>query len=246
MRPRFTGSAVPTCGLALALLVSLAAGLASAQHGGHTGGHFGVAGPAHHPGGNVTATHHRGATTYGFGGYGAGYGFGGYGAGYGAGYGYGYGMPISPYYSSYASPMGGSLAPFGGGYPLVPAASLAGLAYSAPLHFMGIAPPYDASALDISPPANRPVDNAGHFELILPFEAEVFVNGVQTRQTGFVRHYNTPKLTPGVSYNYQVRVRYVDVHGDIVEETRDLRFKANDWFRVDFTRLPPPTAVTSP
>ncbi len=246
--PRSHGSTVPTRGFAAALLLFLAAGPVPAQHVGHTGGLAGGVGAGHHPGdGGVAATHHHGgAATYGYGGgYLAGYGYGG---GYLAGY--GYGSLYSPYYSGYAPAAVGSAAPYGygGGYPMLSAVGPIvppAISQHAPLHFTGIAPPYDASTLDSATAKNRPVDNAGHFELVLPFQAEVFVNGAPTTQTGFVRHYSTPKLTPGHAYTYQVRVRYMNAHRDMVEDTRAIQFKANDWFRIDFTRLPTPKAATN-
>jgi uncharacterized protein (TIGR03000 family) len=247
MRPRSNRSTVPAHGFVATLLLVLAAEPAWAQHVGHSGGSGGP-GAGHHMGGGGVAgiQHHGGAASYGYGGgYLAGYGYGQGGA-YPASY--GYGSLYSPYATGYA-PAVASLASSGGGYSMYPAVGplLPGaVAQHAPLHFAGIAPPYDASALDTSPGKHRPADNAGHFELILPFEAEVFVNGARTSQTGFIRHYNTPKLTPGSTYHYQVRVRYMNAQRDMVEDTRDIAFKANDWYRIDFTRLPAPKTVANP
>jgi uncharacterized protein (TIGR03000 family) len=206
------------------------------QHHGHTGPHA----PGGHGNGHAPGTGHHSGGAYGYGagyGYGAAYGYGGPSAGYG----YGVSAAAAPRFGYGAAPS--SLAaylPYANSSPLPFSDGSAASGYYSPLTFAGFAP--DPSA-DL-PPVNRPPpDGAGHFELILPYDADVFVNDVRTMQTGFVRHYNTPKLTPGNTYKYRVRVRYVNAHGDIVEDTRDIRFRADDWFRIDFTRLPAPQAV---
>jgi uncharacterized protein (TIGR03000 family) len=225
-----------TAGLSVLLL--LIACPARAQHSGHhSGGHgqgVGHAGGGHGGGPGAATGHHGGY------GYGTAYGYGGTSLGYGYGIPTvaGAGLPYSAY-----TPI--SLPPSSYGYGLSPGSygGSAVIAYYTPLTFAGFAPEPSTDP----PPANRPPpDGAGHFELILPYDAEVFVNDVRTMQTGFVRHYNTPKLTPGHTYNYRVRVRYVNAHGDIIEDTRDIQFHADDWFRIDFTRLPPPMAAETP
>lgn len=218
---------------------------AQAQHGGHGGGHGGGG----HSGGGFGGGHHGGGGAYGYG-YGgtAAYGYGGYGGGiavpYGAAYGSYFGS-YAPPVAAFASPGDGSTAVYSTATPTTGSggyAAPAAVRYFSPLTFMNLAPLADAEL----PPATRPPpDDAGHFELIVPEHADVFVNGARTAQTGFIRHFNTPKLTPGYAYNYQVRVHYVNDHADVVDDTRDIQFHANDWFRIDFTRLPAPTTVTS-
>jgi uncharacterized protein (TIGR03000 family) len=232
MRPRPDPLAVLAGGLFLAVLWSEPAW---GQHGGHHAGSLGGSGAGHHAisgGGTVAAaSHHSGGA--------AGYG---YGAAYGLPYGLGYG--------GYPALFGATSSPYGGGGVFstatptggaIPYGSAAVFGHYMPLPLVGYAPPDAPTA----PAGNRPPDNAGHFELILPPGADVFVNDVRTEQTGFVRHYNTPKLTPGYSYSYRIRIRYIDFHGEVVQETRDIEFKANDWFRIDFTRLPAPKVVST-
>jgi hypothetical protein len=57
--------------------------------------------------------------------------------------------------------------------------------------------------------------------------------GGSFRGGGF-REFATPKLTSGNTYAYTVRVRT-----PTSDETRTIRFKANDWWAVDFTKPEP-------
>jgi hypothetical protein len=41
-------------------------------------------------------------------------------------------------------------------------------------------------------------------------------------------------------------VRYSDGKGQPVDDTREIRFHANDWFTIDFTRPAPPPAAAAP
>ena len=232
MRPRPDPLAVLAGGLFLAARWG---GPAWGQHGGHHAGSIGGPGAGHHAtGGGATvaaASHHSGGA---------------------AGYGYGtaYGLPYALGYGGSPAPIGATASPYGGAAVFSTATPTGGIAsygstavfgHYMPLPLVGYLPADVANV----PADNRPPDDAGHFELILPPGADVFVNGMRTEQTGFVRHYNTPKLAAGYSYSYRIRIRYVDFHGDIVQETRDIEFKANDWFRIDFTRLPPPKALAN-
>jgi uncharacterized protein (TIGR03000 family) len=148
-------------------------------------------------------------------------GYGGYGYGdYGYGdYGYGGYGSYAPDYSSY-----------GYSYP-----------YTSPTD--GVSPAGYAAPADLSAgvPQQPPVDNAIHLKLIVPADAEVFFDGAKTSQTGTVREYVSPAMPPGQTYTYHITVRYRGANGKLVEDPRDIRVRANDWFTVDFTR-PAPSA----
>jgi len=165
--------------------------------------------------------HWRGGGGCGYGGYGygggyGGLGYGGYGyGGYGYPYGYGYGS-YAPSYSDYG---------YGYGYPSTDVINN----YN-----------YVSPALS-STPAQAPADNAIHLQLIVPENAQVLFNGAATTQTGTVREFVSPPLTPGQSYTYHVTARYTGADGRPVEETRDVVARPNDWYTVDFTQ-PAPTA----
>jgi uncharacterized protein (TIGR03000 family) len=154
----------------------------------------------------------------GLGGYGlGGYGLGGYGLG-GNGLG-GYGTYI-PYY----------------GAPVYAAAP--GAVTSPNLYANGPAAP--------SPAQQPPPDNAAHLQLVVPENAEVLFDGDKTNQTGPVREFVSPPLGSGGSYNYRISVRYTDANGKPVNDTRTIHVRANDWFRIDFTRPAPPEPLPRP
>jgi hypothetical protein len=63
-------------------------------------------------------------------------------------------------------------------------------------------------------------------------------------QAGMMRAIVTPKLQVGTRYIYKVTVRAPSTQGQTVDDTRDIRIKANDWFTIDFTRPAPLPAIT--
>jgi uncharacterized protein (TIGR03000 family) len=77
---------------------------------------------------------------------------------------------------------------------------------------------------------------------MVPENAEVFFGGVKTSQTGKVREYVSPPLTPGEVSTYRISVRSTGADGRPVNDTRDIRVHANDWSSIDFTRPAPPEA----
>jgi uncharacterized protein (TIGR03000 family) len=91
--------------------------------------------------------------------------------------------------------------------------------------------------------AERPRDGAAHLQLTVPENAEVLIDGVKTTQTGTTREFVTPQLAPGSRYAYKITVRSVNAKGQVVDDTRDIRFQADDWFGIDFTR-PTPSGPT--
>jgi uncharacterized protein (TIGR03000 family) len=146
--------------------------------------------------------------------------------GYGAWPYYGYGWGFGGY---------GAYAPYYGGVSLAAYSNL-----DPGLYAGGAAAP----AQDPQAAADRPPpDDAAHLQLIVPENAEVIVDGMKTTQTGTTREFVTPQLPTGSRYSYQITVRYTDKNGKAVEDTRDIRFQANDWFAIDFTR-PAPTMPT--
>jgi uncharacterized protein (TIGR03000 family) len=188
------------------------------------------------------AQHRGGAAHAGYhGGYHGGYYHGGYGwyrpYGY---YPYGWYRPYYPfigigiglyvpYYGSYA-------------YPLPP-----GVVYADPTPAVVANTPPPDGAAPASPPGQPqverpPQDNAGHLRLLVPENSEVLINGAKIAQTGAQREVVTPALQSGQRYSYKISVRYSDPQGKPVDDTREIRFQANDWFVIDFTRPAPPMA----
>jgi uncharacterized protein (TIGR03000 family) len=90
-------------------------------------------------------------------------------------------------------------------------------------------------------------DGAGHLQLHVPENAEVFIDGTKISQTGTTREIVTPTLKPGTRYTYRISVRYADASGKVADDTREIRFQADDWFAIDFTRpAPPPGTAPAP
>jgi len=79
-----------------------------------------------------------------------------------------------------------------------------------------------------------------HFTLEVPAAAEVFLEGVKTRQTGTNRVFVSPRLIPGKQYVYEVRVRWTE-NGNLVEQTRSLTVAAGQRLTV---RIPEAAAAT--
>jgi uncharacterized protein (TIGR03000 family) len=181
------------------------------------------------------------------------------GPGYGGSYGYGY----RPYYAAYR-PFFGFYAPYYGyndywpgyyasyvpyygglGFPSYPL--IAGLADSyAPPVAGGQAPIAGGQAPNQPQAEQPPRDGAAHLQLTVPENAEVLIDGTATTQTGSTREFVTPQLNPGSKYVYKVTVRSQDAAGKVREDTRDIRFQADDWFSIDFTRPPPPAPQAAP
>jgi uncharacterized protein (TIGR03000 family) len=143
---------------------------------------------------------------------------------------YGYNNYAPYYYASYVPYYGGLGLPY---YPLV----------------AGYGGSYAPSVAATQPQgqSERPRDGAAHLQLTVPENAEVLIDGVATTQTGTAREFVTPQLAPGSRYVYKITVRTRDAKGQVVDDTRDIRFQADDWFGIDFTRpAPPPGPQTAP
>jgi uncharacterized protein (TIGR03000 family) len=78
-------------------------------------------------------------------------------------------------------------------------------------------------------------DNKAHIWLRVPAGATVWVDGNKTQQTGEARHFLSPPLTPGKSYTYQLRVRWMK-DGKPVEQNRDVAVHAGSHVSLDITR----------
>lgn len=150
---------------------------------------------------------------YGFGGFGwGGYGLGGYGwGGYGLG-GYGWGG-YQPYGTTIVNPTTVVVAPPAGGQ----------------------APTGDGAPAQTPPPP----DNSAHLQLIVPENAEVLFDGGRTTQTGTNREFVSPQLPAGKLFDYTITVRSTDAEGNVKTDKRVIHVRANDWYRIDFTRPEP-------
>lgn len=81
------------------------------------------------------------------------------------------------------------------------------------------------------------VDNAARLRVLVPAGATVWVGGVETNQSGMEREFNSPALTPGKAYSYEVKARWMAA-GEPVEQTRKVKVMANQTTTVDFGKVP--------
>jgi uncharacterized protein (TIGR03000 family) len=153
--------------------------------------------------------------------------WGGHGApnhwGYGRGYGgiwiggpfYGYGYGYYPYYDYDVAPYYYPPA-VGSYYQPPPVGATAGTGYQA------------------NYPPTAPTDNSAVVEVRIPVGAELWFDGAKTRQQGPTRLFNTPPLTPGAVFTYQVRASWSE-NGQLVNQTRTVQVEAGRRSVVDFT-----------
>jgi uncharacterized protein (TIGR03000 family) len=82
----------------------------------------------------------------------------------------------------------------------------------------------------------RQPDNRATIRLQAPTaDAEVWFDCEKTSQTGTIRDYYSPPLTPGKSYVYRIRVRWLE-NGKPVEKERTIHVRANTRQDVDFAK----------
>jgi uncharacterized protein (TIGR03000 family) len=88
-------------------------------------------------------------------------------------------------------------------------------------------------------PSRRAPDNSAHIRLIVPPDAKVWFGNSATQQTGSTRFFQSPPLTPGKDYGYDVKVQWRDANGNEVTQTRHVDVRANTESTVDLTRANP-------
>jgi uncharacterized protein (TIGR03000 family) len=69
----------------------------------------------------------------------------------------------------------------------------------------------------------------------VPADAEVWVEGQKTTETGAVRLFESPPVTPGHKYLYRIRARWTD-NGHPADEVRDITVFPGSNVDVDFTK----------
>jgi uncharacterized protein (TIGR03000 family) len=119
------------------------------------------------------------------------------------------------YSGSYASPA--APADYYSGTPTSDSASSADYAYGA------YAPPATAR------------DTTAHIRLIVSAGTKVWFDNSATQQTGSVRSFESPELTPGKDYAYDVTARWTE-NGKEVTRTRHVGVSAGSSVTVDFTQ----------
>jgi uncharacterized protein (TIGR03000 family) len=164
-------------------------------------------------------------------------GYGGYG-GYGLSGG-GYAGPMD-YLARPGAPYGGGWGYGGNGQSgafRYGAYSVPSYDYGWGLNSAGTAGTYNSFYPNLDRSTRPP--NEAQIRLRVPANAEVWFDGQKTNQTGTVRNFYSPPLTPGQSYRYQVRVRWMQ-DGRPVEQERIVRVRANSIEDLNFGKPLPP------
>jgi uncharacterized protein (TIGR03000 family) len=116
--------------------------------------------------------------------------------------------------------------------------------YYAPTSFVPSAPAFRAAPAEEAPTprvaepghANEhSPDTTVHVTVRVPMDAEVWFDGQQTRQTGALRQFVSPPLTPGQDYTYEVRARWTEGGKEVVQARR-IDVSAASRRIVDFTK----------
>jgi uncharacterized protein (TIGR03000 family) len=78
-----------------------------------------------------------------------------------------------------------------------------------------------------------------HIEVRVPADADIWFDDAKTTQTGTVRQFVSPPLTPGYDYTYEIRARWTE-EGRRVSHTRRVSVHAGERVRVTFPEAMPP------
>jgi uncharacterized protein (TIGR03000 family) len=78
-------------------------------------------------------------------------------------------------------------------------------------------------------------DGSVRLTVRVPAEAEIFVDGVATKQAGSTRKFVSPPLTAGQDFTYELTARWTE-NGREVVQTRRVNVTAGDRRVVDFTQ----------
>lgn len=186
-----------------------------AQHGGGHGG-GGPFGGSFHPGGFHPGGFHPG-------------GFGGFGGFHPGDFGVHnhFGRNYAPYYGYYgAAPSNYGSYPFSDFYPYSSSSDAS-------------SPGSDGSYGNVTP-----TDTEAQVTVSVPADAEIWFMGTKMTATGSVREYQSPPLTPGSLYSYEVRARWNE-NGHEVTQTQRVEVTAGEHVNVHFPVLPT-TAPTAP
>lgn len=95
------------------------------------------------------------------------------------------------------------------------------------------APPLPTEVMAPPPPGR----NCVTLLVQVPPDAEIWLDGVKTNQTGASRRFESPALQPGGVYTYDVRARWIE-QGRAVEQSQVVLVHTGDQVRVNFPAFP--------
>jgi uncharacterized protein (TIGR03000 family) len=157
-------------------------------------------------------------------GWGGGWGWPGYNSGYYYPYYYGDYYPDYGYYPSY------------GYYPDYSYPDVSSSYITAPNGYQSLYP----SAQGSTP------NNAVLLNILVPPNAELWIGDTKMTTTGSERQYVSPPLTPGRNYSYDIRARWSNGNGQVVDQTRHVPVQAGAVINLDFSRPAPPETAPLP
>ena len=176
-----------------------------------------------------------------FGGFRGGAYRGGYGYGYPGTYGYGYGYYGDLPYSYDFYPYAWSGAGYDSGYTGLYAGDWPSYTDGSP-SFTPATAAYQAS---YPPATNATSPNLpAELNVAVPANAEVWFEGEPTTSTGLRRQFESPPLTPGTEYTYDVRARWKE-NGRDVTQTQKVKVTAGAHVNVNFPVSPKATGEAS-
>ena len=90
-------------------------------------------------------------------------------------------------------------------------------------------PEMPAAVLPVDPFAAviKPAANVASLTVEVPAAAEIWLEGVKTKQAGTMRTFVSPELTPGKEYTYEIRGRWLE-NGKEIQQTRNVVVHAGD------------------
>jgi uncharacterized protein (TIGR03000 family) len=109
--------------------------------------------------------------------------------------------------------------------------------YSVPSAIVGSSYP-EPDIFTTPAPRVASTDTTARIIVRLPANAELWFEGQKMTGTGSVREFESPPLTPGQRYTYEVRAQWED-NGKLVKQTQTVGVKARAFVNVDFPVAPP-------
>jgi len=107
--------------------------------------------------------------------------------------------------------------------------------YSEPAAVYYVAPPQvmpiASTAANVPPTLKR--DSSATVQVLVPPDAELWLDGNKLEQTGSVRSISTPSLAPGKTLKHEVRATWV-ANGQPVTQTREVQVQAGNQRIVNF------------
>jgi uncharacterized protein (TIGR03000 family) len=87
------------------------------------------------------------------------------------------------------------------------------------------------------PALGRLEDGSAHLVVRLPADAQLWIDGVRSRQWGTERLFVSPPLAPGREFVYELHARWTE-DGKAIDRVHKVRVHANSWVEADLAPAP--------